>query len=210
MKGSFVAKKKSPVKKAVKKSSKKAEKKAPKKAVKKTVKKTTQKPAKAALKKAVKTAAKKSSKKPLAKIKAKPQKAAVKKSSAKASQTSKSAPKKAEKKVTTASPRKALTDLSQFVTPLDDRLIVQVAMAETQTPGGLYIPDTVVQSSGNVRGRVLAVGRGHRNKKGYVRPMDVEVGDTVVFPEYSGSKIKIQNEDLIILREEDVMGVVSK
>lgn len=101
-------------------------------------------------------------------------------------------------------------DLSGFVTPLDDRLIVQVSGAEKMTPGGLYIPDTVADTSGNLEGYVVAVGRGHMNKKGHVRLMDVNVGDRIVFSEYAGAKIKIQNEDLIILRESDVMGVVSK
>jgi chaperonin GroES len=101
-------------------------------------------------------------------------------------------------------------DLTKIATPLDDRLIVQVSSAEKMTPGGLYIPDTVTESSGNLQGMVVAVGRGHFTKKGHLRPMDVKVGDKIVFPEYAGSKIKIQNEDLVILRESDVMGVVSK
>ncbi|WP_350159280.1 co-chaperone GroES [Bdellovibrio sp. 22V] len=96
------------------------------------------------------------------------------------------------------------------MTPLDDRLIVQISGAEKMTAGGLYIPDTVADTSGNLEGYVVAVGRGHMGKKGHVRPMDVQVGDRVVFSEYAGSKIKIQNEDLIILREADVMGVVAK
>ena len=101
-------------------------------------------------------------------------------------------------------------DLSDFVTPLDDRLLVQLSGAEKMTAGGLYIPDTVADTSGNLEGHVVAVGRGHFSKKGHLRPMDVKVGDKVVFSEYAGSKIKVQNEDLIILRESDVMGVVVK
>lgn len=101
-------------------------------------------------------------------------------------------------------------DLSQFVTPLDDRILIQPEKTEKMTPGGLYIPDTVSDVSGNLQGYVVAVGRGHMNKKGQVRPMDVQVGDKILFNEYSGSKITIQNEDLIILREVEVMGVVSK
>ncbi|KHD89255.1 MAG: hypothetical protein OM95_04560 [Bdellovibrio sp. ArHS] len=101
-------------------------------------------------------------------------------------------------------------DLSGFVTPLDDRLIVQLSGAEKMTPGGLYIPDTVADTSGNLQGSVVAVGRGHMTKKGHLKPMDVQVGDKVIFSEYAGNKIEIQNEDLIILREGDVLGVVAK
>jgi chaperonin GroES len=211
MKGLVVAKKKASakkanVKKSAKKISKKIAKKVSKKAVaKKTPKKVTKKsvPAKkAAAKKApvkkntAKKAAKAVTKKAIVK-KAPAMKAVVKKTTA------------PSHLVKTASPVKKI-DLSDFVTPLDDRLIVQVSGAEKMTPGGLYIPDTVADTSGNLEGYVVAVGRGHMNKKGHVRLMDVNVGDRVVFSEYAGSKIKIQNEDLIILRESDVMGVVSK
>lgn len=199
-------------------------KKAPKKAVsKKSPKKVTKKPApakKTAPKKAVKPAKKASAKKAVVK------KAAVKKSAAKKPVAKKavakkaavkSSPKAAASKVPahlgfSAAPAKAAKklDLSGFVTPLDDRLIVQVSGAEKMTAGGLYIPDTVADVSGNLEGYVVAVGRGHMNKKGHILKMDVAVGDRIVFSEYAGSKIKIQNEDLLILRESDVLGVVSK
>ncbi len=100
-------------------------------------------------------------------------------------------------------------DLKNFVTPLDDRVMVQLIAAEKMTAGGLYIPDTAVNSSGNLEGSVVAVGRGRRNKKGDVRPMDLKVGDKILFSEYSGSKIKIQDHDLVILREGDVLGVIA-
>ncbi|MNT54850.1 10 kDa chaperonin 5 [compost metagenome] len=103
-----------------------------------------------------------------------------------------------------------LVDLTNFVTPLDDRLMVQLTEKERMTAGGLFIPDSVADMSGNMHGTVVAVGRGHFSKKGHLQPMDVKVGDKVVFAQHSGSKIKIQNEDLIILRESDVMGVVTK
>jgi len=99
-------------------------------------------------------------------------------------------------------------DLSNFVTPLDDRVIIQPVGVEKMTAGGLYIPDTVSEVPGNLQGTVVSVGRGHRNKKGQVRPMDLKVGDKVLFAEYTGSKINIQNQDLIIVREGDVLGVV--
>jgi chaperonin GroES len=199
--------KKTAVKKVVKKSApaKKSASKAPAK------KKTA--PVKKTVKKAVKKAASK---------KAAPKKAAVKKAVAKKPVAKKAPAKKAATpkaaKVSTsvnqhlvkqAAPKK-IVDLSNFVTPLDDRVIVQISGADKMTAGGLYIPDTVADVSGNLHGTVVAVGRGHVSKKGHLRPMDVQVGDSIVFSEYSGSKIKIQNEDLIILRESEVMGVVSK
>ncbi len=142
-------------------------------------------------------------KKPLAKA-ARPAPAAKIKKQA----TSVVAPQKmSHLKPTAATPVKDLTD---FLTPLDDRLIVRIAEAAKMTAGGLYIPDTVSDFSGNLKGQVVLVGRGHRNKKGHVRPMDVRIGDQVVFAAHSGSKINFQNEDLIILRESEVMGVTSK
>lgn len=110
----------------------------------------------------------------------------------------------------TKSAKVSLKNLQSFLTPLDDRIVVRLAGADKMTAGGLYIPDTVSDVSGNLRGHVVAVGRGHRDDKGRVRPMDVVLGDQVIFAEFSGSKIKIQNEDFIILREAEVMGVVSK
>ncbi len=106
------------------------------------------------------------------------------------------------------SPKAALVDVSDFVTPLDDRIIVQASEGEKITAGGLIIPDTVSTVSGNRKGVVLAVGRGHIDKKGRVRPMDVKTGDKIVFPDFTGSKIVYQGQDLIILRETDVMGVL--
>lgn len=160
-----------------------------------------------------KAASKKTATKKAVAVKAGPKKVAVKKTAKKSDKKTAAKAPKAVAPVAhllkTAAPAKKL-DLSGFVTPLDDRLMVQVSGAERMTAGGLYIPDTVSDTSGNLQGVVVAVGRGHMNKKGHVRPMDVRVGDKVVFSEYSGSKIKIQNEDLIILREADVMGVVSK
>jgi chaperonin GroES len=206
---------KKPIKSA--KPTKKVMKKAAKPSAKKIVKKA--KPAKTA-KPAVKAKSKKVMKAaPKAKASAKPKaaaKKAVKKTAAKAKPVAKkAAPKVAAKPTVSAAlvrpsaPAKKL-DLSNFVTPLDDRLMVQLSEMERMTPGGLFIPDTVADMSGNLHGTVVAVGRGHFSKKGHLQPMDVKVGDKVVFAHHSGSKIKIQNEDLIILRESDVMGVVTK
>ncbi|WP_413585367.1 co-chaperone GroES [Bdellovibrio sp. HCB274] len=207
-----MAKKKSSAKKAVKKTVKKVVKKSASKVVKKASKKS---PAKKAS--AKKTAVKKPAVKPAKKTVAKP----VKKLAAKAA-TKKSAMAPAKKATPAKSTAPAIkqaikpvakkvVDLTDFVTPLDDRLMVQLSGAERTTASGLlYIPDTVADVSGNLHGTVVAVGRGHISKKGHLRPMELKVGDKVVFSQYSGSKINIQNEDLVILRETEVMGLVEK
>lgn len=105
-----------------------------------------------------------------------------------------------------AAPQIPWTD---FMTPLDDRVLVRLAAAEKVTAGGLYIPDTVSDSSGNLKGEVVAIGRGHRDAKGRMRPMDVSVGNHVIFAEFSGAKMNLQNEDLVLLRESELLGVLS-
>jgi chaperonin GroES len=175
---------------------------------KKNIKKSAKKSAPA---KKVKTSKKASPKKQIAKTK----KAAVKKSAKSSTRNTASAKSETKnKKLTSHSSlndtKKAKLDLSNFVTPLDDRLLVQISGAEKMTPGGLYIPDTVADVSGNLEGFVVAAGRGHVNKKGHLCPLDVKVGDRIVFSEFAGTKVKIQNLDLLILRESEVMGVVSK
>lgn len=98
---------------------------------------------------------------------------------------------------------------NSLLTPLDDRLIVKVAQTEKTTASGLLvIPDTVTDVSGNLKAQVLAAGRGHQEKNGKIRPMDVQAGDHVVFSAYAGTKIQIEGEEFLILRESDIMGVV--
>lgn len=185
------AKKSKPVKKVV---AKKAAKAASKSATKKAVKKVAKPSAKSTKNKTtVKAVVKKS-----AKAKA------VSKKAKSASQSTKAAIQKVKSTPVT----KPLVDLSQIFTPLDDRLIVQLTEAERRTAGGLYIPDTVSDVSGNVRGRVVSVGRGRRDKKGRLHPMDVNPGDQVIFPQYAGSKIQLMGHELVILKESEVMGVV--
>lgn len=107
-------------------------------------------------------------------------------------------------------PKAVKVDFANWVTPLDDRILVQLAEEERVTPGGLYIPDTVADVSGNFKGLVVAIGRGHLDKKGRIRPLDVKNGDTVVFSQFSGSKIEYQGQTVIFLREADVLGIVNK
>jgi len=167
------------------------------------VAKSKKKPATKKKSVAKKPAAKKTTKKKIAVKKAAPKKSAPKKSVPK-KKTTRATPKKVAK---TEKPVKAV-NLSGFVTPLDDRVLIQLSAAERMTSGGLYIPDTVSDVSGNLQGSVVSVGRGRRDKKGRIHPMDLRVGDKVIFAQYAGSKIKIQGQDLMILRESDVLGVI--
>jgi chaperonin GroES len=160
---------------------------------------------------------KKKSKKPAAK-KASAKKTLSKKAVVKKVLANKGVPKKsAAKKGTVAKPKalakvlplkKATSKVTLgFITPLEDRLIVVVDGPSDKTPGGLYIPETAADRPH--RGRVVALGRGRRNKKGLLRPLDVSSGDTVLFNEYAGTKITVEGEEFLILREEDVLGIVT-
>lgn len=167
------------------------------KPVKKAVKAVAKKASKPAAKKTVKVVTKNGVKKTAAKVKAK-------------AATKKSAPALKFKEETKITQKIKIADLNNFVTPLDDRMIVQVKETEKRTAGGLYIPDTALHDVSHHEAIVLSVGRGHRDLKGRVRPMDVKVGDRILFNNMSGSKLVYQNIDLKILRETDVMGVVDK
>ena len=90
--------------------------------------------------------------------------------------------------------------------PLDDRVLIRREGASDRTPGGLYIPESA--SDRPLRGKVLAIGPGRRNKKGQIRPMDVQVGDQIIFSDYAGVSVHWQGEDLLILREEEILGVM--
>ena len=95
------------------------------------------------------------------------------------------------------------------IVPLDDRVLIKPALTERVTPGGLILPETSTLE-GNLRGAVLAVGRGHQDKKGRVRPLDLRVGDEVLFSEYAGSPVEVSGEKLVILRETDILGVINR
>ncbi len=92
-------------------------------------------------------------------------------------------------------------------TPLHDRVLVRrVEEAET-TRGGIIIPDTAKDKP--QEGEIIAVGKGKINEEGKVRPLDVKEGDRVLFGKYSGTEIKIDGEEFIIMREEEILGVLS-
>ena len=90
--------------------------------------------------------------------------------------------------------------------PLGDRLIVEVIEEEQTTASGIVLPDTAKEKP--QRGKVLAVGPGSRDENGDYVKMDVEEGDQVIFSKYGGTEIKIENEDVLILRESDVLAKV--
>jgi chaperonin GroES len=92
------------------------------------------------------------------------------------------------------------------IRPLHDRLIVRRKEEERTTAGGIVIPDSATEKP--VRGEVLAVGNGKILEDGSVRALDVKVGDEVLFGKYSGTEVKVEGEELLVMREEDIMGVI--
>ena len=93
------------------------------------------------------------------------------------------------------------------IRPLQDRVIVRrIEDAVEKTQGGIIIPDTAKEKPQH--GKVIAVGKGKVNDEGKVTPLDVKTGDTILFGKYSGSEIKIDGEEHLIMREEDILGVV--
>lgn len=92
------------------------------------------------------------------------------------------------------------------IRPLHDRVVVKRTEEERTSPGGIVIPDTAAEKP--IRGKVIAVGNGKILDSGDVRPLDLKVGDNVLFGKYSGTEVKVNGEDLLVMREDDVMAVV--
>jgi len=90
--------------------------------------------------------------------------------------------------------------------PLHDRVLVRRVEAEEKTKGGIIIPDTAKEKP--QEGEVIAVGPGARDESGKLIPIDIKAGDRILFGKWSGTEIKIEGEDLLIMKESDVMGVV--
>ena len=90
--------------------------------------------------------------------------------------------------------------------PLHDRILVRRIEAEERTTGGIIIPDTAKEKP--MEGEVIAAGPGARNEAGQLLPLDVKVGDRILFGKWSGTEVRIDGEDLIIMKESDVMGVI--
>ncbi len=94
------------------------------------------------------------------------------------------------------------------IRPLQDRVIVKRVEEEEKTKGGIIIPDTAKEKP--QEGKVVAVGKGKVNEDGKIIPLDVKVNDRILFGKYSGSEINIEGEEHIIMREEDILGVIEK
>jgi chaperonin GroES len=91
--------------------------------------------------------------------------------------------------------------------PLHDRVVVKRIEADEKTKGGIIIPDTAQEKPS--QGKIVAVGPGGRDEAGKLVPLDVKAGDTVLFGKWSGTEVKLDGEDLLIMKESDIMGVLS-
>ena len=94
------------------------------------------------------------------------------------------------------------------IRPLHDRVIVKRVKEEEKSKGGIIIPDTAKEKP--IEGEVLAIGSGKIADDGSVRKLDVKVGDRILFGKYSGTEVKVDGEDRLILREDDILGVIEK
>jgi len=94
------------------------------------------------------------------------------------------------------------------IRPLHDRVIVRRLEEEEKTKGGIIIPDTAKEKP--LEGKVMAVGKGKILENGEVRPLDVKEGDRILFGKYTGTEVKIEGDEHLILREEDILGVIEK
>ncbi|NHO31746.1 co-chaperone GroES [Acetobacter fallax] len=91
--------------------------------------------------------------------------------------------------------------------PLHDRVVVRRVTSEEKTVGGIIIPDTAKEKP--MEGEIVAVGQGARNEQGQIVALDVKVGDRILFGKWSGTEVKIDSEELLIMKESDIMGVIA-
>lgn len=96
--------------------------------------------------------------------------------------------------------------MSESIRPLHDRVVVKRLEEETKSAGGIVIPDSAKEKP--MRGKILAVGTGKVSAEGKILPLDVKVGDVVLFGKYSGTEVKLNDSEMLVLREEDIMGVI--
>jgi len=92
------------------------------------------------------------------------------------------------------------------IRPLHDRAVIRRTEEQRTSPGGIVIPDSATEKP--IRGEVVAVGKGKILENGDIRPMDINVGDRVLFGKYAGTEVKINGEDLLVMREDDIMAVI--
>ena len=90
--------------------------------------------------------------------------------------------------------------------PLHDRVVVRRVESETKTAGGIIIPDTAKEKP--QEGEIIAVGAGARDEQGKIQPLDVKAGDRILFGKWSGTEVKLNGEDLLIMKESDILGIV--
>ena len=98
--------------------------------------------------------------------------------------------------------------MSKRFRPLHDRVVVKRVIADQKTSGGIIIPDTAQEKPSE--GEIVGVGPGGRDESGKLIPIDLKVGDKVLFGKWSGTEVKIDGEDLLIMKESDIMGVITK
>ncbi len=92
------------------------------------------------------------------------------------------------------------------IRPLHDRVVVRRLDDERTSPGGIVIPDSAAEKP--MQGEILAAGNGKIQENGEIRPLDVKIGDKVLFGKYSGTEVKVDGEELLMMREDDIMGVI--
>jgi chaperonin GroES len=92
------------------------------------------------------------------------------------------------------------------IRPLHDRVIIKRTEEERTSPGGIVIPDTATEKP--IKGKVIAVGKGRILEDGKVRPLDLKTGDKVLFGKYSGTEVKVDGEELLVMKEDDIMAVI--
>jgi len=92
------------------------------------------------------------------------------------------------------------------IRPLHDRVLVRRLEDEKKSPGGIVIPDSAAEKP--MQGEIVAVGNGKTQENGEQRPLDVKAGDKVLFGKYSGTEVKVDGEELLVMREDDIMGVI--
>ena len=90
--------------------------------------------------------------------------------------------------------------------PLHDRILVERVESDTKTKGGIIIPDTAQEKP--MEGKVISVGSGNRDENGKLQPLDVKKGDRILFGKWSGTEVKIDGKELLIMKESDVMGII--
>ena len=92
------------------------------------------------------------------------------------------------------------------IRPLHDRVVIKRMEEEKASPGGIIIPDSATEKP--IKGEVIAVGNGKIQDNGKVQPLDVKVGDTVLFGKYSGTEVKVDSDELVVMKEDEIMAVI--